>query len=75
MQGNRVETDNERWYKHVPKLLDTDHEGKVTVLWSRQVQTDRTGSKNKPDIIICGNEKRTCMAIGVAVSADRNVWQ
>jgi len=27
----------------------------------------------KLDIIICDNEKGTCMVIGVAISADRNV--
>jgi hypothetical protein len=37
------------------------------------VQTDRTIPNNKPDIIICDNEKRTCMLIDVAVSGDRNV--
>jgi len=28
---------------------------------------------NKPDIIICDNEKGTCMLIDVAISGDRNV--
>jgi hypothetical protein len=37
------------------------------------VQTDRTIPNNKPDIIIPGNEKRTCMLIDVAISGDRNV--
>jgi len=36
------------------------------------VQTDRTISSNKPDIIIRDNEKRTCMLIDVAISGDRN---
>ena len=39
----------------------------------KQVQTDRTARKNKPDIMICDNEKRTYMLIDVAFSADRNV--
>jgi hypothetical protein len=29
--------------------------------------------KNKPDIIICDNEKGTCMLIYVAISGSRNV--
>jgi hypothetical protein len=37
------------------------------------VQTDRTIPSNKPDIIICDNEKETCMLIDVAISGDRNV--
>jgi len=52
-----VELDNERWYEYVPKLLDTDNEGKVTTLWNKPVQTERTVRNNKPDIVICDNEK------------------
>jgi len=36
-------------------------------------QTDRTIPNNKPDIIMCGNENRTCMLIDVAILGDRNV--
>jgi hypothetical protein len=68
-----VELDNEQWYEHVPKLLETDNEGKVTILWNKPVQTDRTVRKNKPDIIICDNEKCICMTIDVAISVDRDV--
>ena len=34
---------------------------------------DRTIPNNKPDIIICDNEKETFMLIDVAISRDRNV--
>jgi len=37
------------------------------------VQTDRTISNNKPDIMIHDNEKGTCMLIDVVISGDRNV--
>jgi len=37
------------------------------------VQTDRSVSKNKPDIIICDNKKETWMTIDVAIPADRYV--
>jgi hypothetical protein len=37
------------------------------------VQTHRIIPDNKLDIIICGNEKGTCMLIDVAISEDRNV--
>jgi hypothetical protein len=33
----------------------------------------RTIPNNKPDIIICDNEKGTCILIDVAISGDRNV--
>jgi hypothetical protein len=35
--------------------------------------TDRTIPNNKPDIIISGNEKGTCMLIEAANSGGRNV--
>jgi hypothetical protein len=37
------------------------------------VQTDRTILNNKPDVIICDNEKATCMLIDVVISGERNV--
>jgi hypothetical protein len=55
----------------VPKLVKTSREGRVTVLWNQQVTTDRTVPKYKPDIIICDNEKGTCMLVDVAVLGDR----
>jgi hypothetical protein len=47
--------------------------GKVNILWNQQVQTDRTITNNRPDIIIRYNEKGTCMLIDVAIPGDRNV--
>ena len=34
---------------------------------------NNNNNNNKPDIIIRGNEKGTCMLIDVAISGDRNV--
>jgi hypothetical protein len=47
--------------------------GKVTVLWHQQVQTDRTVTNSKPDIIIRDHGKGTCMLIDVPIAGDRNV--
>ena len=55
------------WYEHVPKSLETSQGGKVTILWNRQIQTDRTISNNKPDIIIRDTEKGTCMLIDIVI--------
>ena len=57
----------------MPKSVETTQGGKVTILWNQQVQTDRTILNNKPDIIICDNEKGTCMLIDNAISGGRNV--
>jgi len=42
-------------------------------MWNQKVQSGRPIPNNKPDIIICDNEKGTCMLIDVAISEDRNV--
>jgi hypothetical protein len=59
----------------VPKSVETRRGGKVTILWSQQVQNDRTIPSNKPDIIIRDNEKGTCMLIDVANLGDRNMMK
>jgi len=63
-----VQLDKKHRYGHVPKSVETNQGGKVTILWNQQVQTDRTVPNNKPDIIIRNNENRTCMLIDVAIS-------
>ena len=68
-----VQLDKKHLYEHVLKSVVTNQEGKVTILWNQQVQTDRSIPNNKPDIIIRDNEKRTCMLIDVAIPGDRNV--
>jgi len=68
-----IQLDKKHWCERVPKSVETSKGGKVTILWNQQVQTDRTIPNNKPDIIIGGNEKGTCMLIDVAISGDRNV--
>jgi len=67
-------TEQKQWYEHIPKsVVTTSQEGKVTVLWNQQVQTDKTIHNNKPDIIIRDNEKEKCILIDVASSGERNV--
>jgi hypothetical protein len=50
--GVGVKLDNKCRYNHVPKSIETNHEGKVTILWNQQVRTDRTSPNNKPDVTI-----------------------
>ena len=45
----------------------------MAILWNQQVQTDRTIPNNKPDIIIHGNKKGTCMFKDAAIRGDRNM--
>jgi hypothetical protein len=68
-----VQLDKKHWYERVPKSVVTNQEGKVTILWNQQVQTDRSIPNNKPDITIRDNEKQTCVLIDVAIPGNRNV--
>jgi hypothetical protein len=54
-----VKLDSGRWHVLTAKLVETGPESEVTILRSQQVQTDRTISNNKPDVIIRDNEKGT----------------
>jgi len=67
-----VELDKKHSYEHVTKSEETS-QGKVTVLWNQQVQTDKTIPNNNSDIIIGDNEKGTCVLIDVAIWGDGNV--
>ena len=53
--NNNKQLDEKHWYEHVPKSVETGQGGNVTILWTQQVQTDRTIPNNKPDIIIRDN--------------------
>jgi uncharacterized lipoprotein YehR (DUF1307 family) len=69
-----IKLDNKHRYDHVPKSVETSHEGKVTILRNQQVQTERTIPNNKPDITFRDNKNGTCMSINV-ISGDRCVIQ
>lgn len=57
----------------VPKLVETSHESKVTILQKQQVQANRTIPIYEPYIRMCDNEKGTRMSVDIAISGDRNV--
>ena len=57
----------------MPKSVEINQGGTITILWNQKVQTDGTIPSNKPEIIIRDNEKGTCMLIDVAISGDRDV--
>jgi hypothetical protein len=48
---------------HVPKLVETSCEGKVTTKWNQQVPTDRTIPKNALGITIRDNKENVCKQI------------
>ena len=58
-----IKLEKEHRYVHVPKIAETRHEVKVTILCNKQVQTDRTIPNNKSNIIIRDDEEGTYMLI------------
>jgi len=68
-----VKLDDEYWHELVSALVETSHEGKVKILWTRQVQADKTTLNSKPEIIIRDNKKGTSMLIDFAILINRNV--
>jgi len=53
---NSGKLDNENWYEWVSHLVETSFEGKGTIFWNQQVQTERTIPNNELDITVCANE-------------------
>jgi len=72
MQELGVKLENEHWYKQVPKLVRTSHEGKVTHNGINKRPTEPYPN-NKMDIIICDEEEGMCMLTDVTIPGDRNV--
>ena len=70
-----LKLNSERWDEHAPKPVETSHESRFAILWNQQVQTDTTVPDNKPDIIICNNEKGTCVLIDVSVPGAKNLMK
>ena len=38
-----VKSDNKHGYDHVPKSVETSHDGQVTILWNLQYYSQQTG--------------------------------
>jgi hypothetical protein len=69
-----VKLDNEHWYQHVPKSVETSQEGKLTILWNQQAPTNRTIPNNKrTSKSRIMKKEHVCMLIDVAIPGDRNV--
>jgi hypothetical protein len=60
-------------YEHVPKLVETNHEGKITILWNKQMRSGRIIPNSKPDIINHDNKNGAFVLIDVAIPRERNV--
>ena len=63
----------DKWYEHKPESVTPNKDGKITIMWDMPVNTDRTITANRPDIIIKDSVNSTCKIIDMSIPSDRNI--
>ena len=61
----------DEWYKHVPKTT-VEYEN-TTVLWDKEILTDKKVQATRPDIIVHDRKNRSAILIDVLVPNDNNI--
>ena len=63
-----------KWYQHQQETLMHNKDNNITIMWDMPVNTDRTITANRPDIIIVKDSvNSTCKLIDMTVPSDRNI--
>ena len=60
----------DKWYQHAP---ETNKDNNITIMWDMPVNTDRTITASRPDIIVKDSVNSTCKLIVMTVPSDRNI--
>ena len=63
----------DKWYEHKPESMTKSKDSKITIMWDMPVNTDRTITANRPDIIIKDSVNSTCKLIDMSIPSDRNI--
>ena len=63
----------DKWYEHKPESVTKSKDSKITIMWDMPVNTDRTITANRPDIIIKDSVNSTCKLIDMSIPSDRNI--
>ena len=63
----------DKWYEHKPESVTHNKDSKITIMWDIPVNTDRTITANRPDIIIKDSVNSTCKLIDMSTPSDRNI--
>ena len=58
----------DKWYQHAPETVMH-----ITIMWDMPVNTDRTITVNRPDIIVKDSMNSTYKPIDMTVPSDRNI--
>ena len=56
-----------------PETVMHNKDNNVTIMWDMPVNTDRTITANRPDIIVKDSVNSTCKLIDMTVPSDRNI--
>ena len=63
----------DKWYEHKPESVTHNKDSKITIMWDMPVNTDRTITANRPDIIIKDSVNSACKPINMSIPSDRNI--
>ena len=63
----------DKWYQHAPETVMHNKGNNITIMWDMPVNTDRTITANRPDIIVKDSVNSTCKLIDMTVPSDRNI--
>ena len=61
------------WYEHKPESVTHNKDRKITIMWDMPINTDRTITVNRPDIIIKDSVNSTCKLIDMSIPSHRNI--
>lgn len=53
----------DKWYQHTPETVMHNKDNNLTIMWDMPVNTDRTITANRPDIIVKDSVNSTCKLI------------
>ena len=64
----------DKWYEHKPESVTHNKDSKITIMWDMPVNTDRTITANRPDIIIKDSVNSTCKLIDMSIPSEMEIW-
>ena len=63
----------DKWYLHEPETVIRNKDNNIIIMWDIPVNTDRTITANRPNIIVKDSVNSTCKLIDMTVPSDRNI--
>ena len=63
----------DKLYEHKPETAMHNKDKNITIMWDMPVNTDRTITANKPDIIVRDSVNSTWKMIDMTIASDTNI--